>query len=267
MDDQFDAAAHVSPNSVAILALRGHFSLPTFQEPEQGTRPPLYLVYDAYPLTKKEALLVTNNGAGLIDLEQHTFLWTITCPAEGAVLNLTIPLLALSRDRLVFLWDLRLGRMAQTIELGAQAEGVTDLAMSSDGALIAVARFGMGVELWRVIDGVLFQRLEGVTDYRTAWSVAFSPDGRLVATGNYDGDAVWLWRVADGQLLQQLEEHPSRGRVAGLAFSPDGRLLLSGSEDATVRLWEVETGRVQRVYQEPQDAARSVLPNAAATSR
>lgn len=55
MDDPFDATAHVSPAVAAILALRGHFTLPTFQEPVQGQRHPLYLVYDAYPLSEQEA--------------------------------------------------------------------------------------------------------------------------------------------------------------------------------------------------------------------
>ncbi|MBE7552121.1 MAG: AAA family ATPase [Anaerolineales bacterium] len=71
------------------------------------------------------------------------------------------------------------------------------------------------------------------------FSVAFSPDGKVLAAGTAEGQ-VRLWRVADGQPLLTCEGH--LGAVWSVAFSPDGRLLASGSPDGTVRLWEVNTG-------------------------
>ncbi len=65
-------------------------------------------------------------------------------------------------------------------------------------------------------------------------SVAFSPDGRLLASG-VDDRKVKLWRVEDGKLLRELKGHTSG--VNSVGFSPDGRLLASGSYDHTVRLW------------------------------
>jgi RNA polymerase sigma factor (TIGR02999 family) len=70
--------------------------------------------------------------------------------------------------------------------------------------------------------------------------IAFSPDGRRLASGGEDRVAR-LWDLATGREVRQFKGHTDT--VAGVAFSPDGRRLLSASRDRTVRLWEVETGK------------------------
>ncbi len=72
-------------------------------------------------------------------------------------------------------------------------------------------------------------------------SVAFSPDGKKVASGSKDR-TIKLWEVSTGELLQTLKGH--RNKVQSVAFSPDGRLLASGSEDNSVKLWNVDTGEL-----------------------
>jgi WD40 repeat protein len=67
-------------------------------------------------------------------------------------------------------------------------------------------------------------------------SVAFSPDGREVASGSAD-ETVQLWDSATGQPGQTLKW--DNDRVWCVAFSPDGKLLASGSEDKIVRLWAI----------------------------
>jgi len=70
-------------------------------------------------------------------------------------------------------------------------------------------------------------------------SVALSPDGNLLATGDTNGE-IRLWRVADGKQFLICKGHT--GLVWSVAFSPDGNTLASSSADQTVRLWDVDTG-------------------------
>lgn len=75
-------------------------------------------------------------------------------------------------------------------------------------------------------------------------SVAFSPDGTLLASGSWEG-AIRLWRMPEGMLITSLTDQMSA--VRGVAFSPNGRLLASGSEDGYVRLWDVANETVTRM--------------------
>jgi hypothetical protein len=114
------------------------------------------------------------------------------------------------------------------------------IAVSRDGLLLAYGGGGASIASIRVVD------LPDGTVPRTLGShpggfiaLAFSPSGKLLASGGYD-HKILLWNVADGALLKTLEAHTDW--VTALAFSPDETLLLSGSQDKSIRRWSLPDG-------------------------
>jgi WD40 repeat protein len=88
------------------------------------------------------------------------------------------------------------------------------------------------VVLWDVPGRRERARLKGHRS--TVWSLAFSPDGRTLATGSYDYTAR-LWETATGVELAVLQGHQST--VLSVAFAPDGEALATGGYDQVVKWW------------------------------
>jgi RNA polymerase sigma factor (sigma-70 family) len=83
-----------------------------------------------------------------------------------------------------------------------------------------------------------------------AEAVAFSPDGRLVATGATDmGGPVRLWEAATGKPVRTLGAWDRGASAFALAFSPDGKALAAGGYGGAVKLWDVTTGKELRAFQ------------------
>jgi WD40 repeat protein len=142
-------------------------------------------------------------------------------------------------------------RPAATFSIYGTAES---LAFSPDGRMLAAAEVNgwagrndwiapekgldTTIKLRRVPDGAVVRTLRGHTD--VVWSVAWSPDGALVASGARD-NTVRLWRVSDGAAVASWspptnrEHGPNKG-VLSVAFSADGQLL-AGSGVDSVWIW------------------------------
>jgi WD40 repeat protein len=71
-------------------------------------------------------------------------------------------------------------------------------------------------------------------------SIAFSPDGRFIASGS-DSGTIQMWDVQTGQIVTTFVGLTNT--VFSVAFSPNGRILASGSWDGTIRLWDLQTAQ------------------------
>ena len=86
-------------------------------------------------------------------------------------------------------------------------------------------------------------------------SVAFSPDGRILASGGADS-TVHLWDISTRTNLQTFRNHEAS--VNSVAFSPDGHILASGCEDNTVHLWDISTGTNLQTFRNHEASVNSV---------
>jgi WD40 repeat protein len=143
------------------------------------------------------------------------------------------------------LWDVAAGTELCKLEGGPDSRGSPRFA--PDGKTVAgecayPVRPGTTrttVRIWDVLTSKKYRDL----DIGLTYCLAFSPDGKLLATGD-SNRMIALWDPATGQKVRQWSGNEDR--VTALAFSPDGKTLASGGADRRVRLWDPTNGKELR---------------------
>lgn len=138
------------------------------------------------------------------------------------------------KDGSVKLWDALTGQAVHVISF----HHPTYLAFNPTQNLLAVNENFAQIRLFHVDEKKDVYVLTNAPDFRGP--VVFSRDGKLLATGSFDG-TIKLWDVATGQELGTFLGHTEG--VLWLAFSPDSRFLASSARDHTIRFWRIADGQ------------------------
>ncbi len=158
-------------------------------------------------------------------------------------------ILAESNSYTVRLWriqDKTLVREIETTPLYGEnigQTGISTLAFSPDGEILAIGLTNGMIQLWQVSSGKLLYSLQGHNN--TIGSLAFSPNGGLLASGSWDNN-ITLWQVNEGVSQAVLEGEAGHNHVDTLAFSPDNEFLAAGIIDGTLHLWRIENASLIR---------------------
>jgi hypothetical protein len=125
--------------------------------------------------------------------------------------------------------------------LGRHHNGVSGVAFSPDGKIVATTGGDALIRLWDVTARKELRRCEGHQGFII--TVAFAPDGKLLASGGHEKE-IHLWDSATGKEVRRFAGHS--GGIHQIVFSPDGKTLVSGGFDENVGVWDVATGKELR---------------------
>ena len=147
--------------------------------------------------------------------------------------------LAVDGAEAIEIWDAHSGEKLRTL-FGLSGRV---LAFSPNGTTLAIQRGHHPILLCDVRSGDVLQAFEAHTDYYI--SAAFSPDGKVFASGwrQHEGNCLFrLWDVSTGDLLRVISIDDDY--LEGVAFSPDGRSVFTGGWHSGIHVWDVHTGEL-----------------------
>lgn len=134
-------------------------------------------------------------------------------------------------------WQLRTGRQLGAPMAAAAGTGVSEVAFSPNGALLAAASGSGTVTVWSV---AAHKRIgQPITDPSSAGTVAFSPDGKLLATA---GDKLRFWSVSTHREVGS-PIATGHGPASAVAFSPVEPIVATANADGSTTLWDAASHR------------------------
>jgi WD40 repeat protein/uncharacterized caspase-like protein len=151
-----------------------------------------------------------------------------------------------SDEKQIRLWGTQNGQLIAGFESSSQVEAV---AFSPDGQQVLFA----GDKTIQLLDLNTGRTVRTFVGHRQIISsIAFSPNGRYVASTSWGDHTIRLWDTASGQQIREFEEY-SRS----VAFSRDDRFLIAGVF-GSVKMWEVESGKTARTFGQHKDNINSI---------
>ncbi len=171
---------------------------------------------------------------GLTTLQGHgSFVWSLAFSPDGSLLA------SGDNDGEIKLWEVKSGQCLKTLRRASSPIGA--LAFSPDGKRL-LSSSDMVVTVWDVSSGYCLMPSSGRGHVNWIRAMAFSRDGKLLATGNTDQN-VKLWQVEETSSVPTFRTFSSQGgQVWSVAFSFDGSLLASGDDKGTIVVWDTQTG-------------------------
>ena len=156
------------------------------------------------------------------------------------------------RDTKIRILNAGTGQLERVLEGHSRdgtGERVRSVAFSPDGGRIVSGGSDATIRIWNAETG----QIERVLQFHTnrVNSVAFSPDGKRIVSGGLGG-RILIWNADTGEVVRTVRAANSNSGVNSVAFSPDGGRMVSGvsvpshvgSPDASIRIWNAETGEV-----------------------